>query len=143
MKHGYIHQISNSVKNENLFWKKSPKKKYTLEAEELALVYYAIKKSNEYDRNNKDKIIKNSFSYKMIKKLFKVVYGTSCHRAQRARMLKILKDAGLIVKIGNYIPGVRGNCYVVAEIHELFNQADVQCSWLDGSMEEFIESLCA
>ena len=52
----YINQISKLITKTELYWKKGTKK-LKLEIEELALIYYAIKKSNEYDRGNRDQII--------------------------------------------------------------------------------------
>lgn len=94
-----------------LKWKKDGHKQYALTVDELALVYFSIKKSNECDKTNSDRIIRNSFSYKRLKSIFSMVLGKGCHRAKCSRILQVLQDIGLIEKTGNYISSVRGNCY--------------------------------
>lgn len=112
-----INIVSNHIDgNIELNWSKDSKKSYNLEIEKVSLVYFAILKSNEYDLNNKDMIVRNSFSYKMINKVFWTVYEKGCHRAKSAKILKILKQAGLIEKTGNHIAGIRGTCYKANKI---------------------------
>jgi hypothetical protein len=96
-----------------LKWKMNSQKQYALTVDELALVYFSIKKSNEYDKTNSDKIIRNSFSYKRLKSIFKMVLNKGCHRAKCGRILQVLQEINLIEKTGNYICSVRGNCYKV------------------------------
>jgi hypothetical protein len=95
----------------NIKWKKDSHKQHALNIEELALVYYAIQVSNDCDRNNSDRMIRNSFSYKRIQEVFRTVLGKGCHRAKCSKILQILHSVGLIEKTGNYICSVRGNCY--------------------------------
>jgi hypothetical protein len=97
----------------HLKWKMNSQKQYALAMDELALVYFSIKKSNEYDKTNSDTIIRYSFSYKRLKSIFKMVLNKGCHRAKCSRILQVLQEIGLIEKTGNYICSVRGNCFKV------------------------------
>jgi hypothetical protein len=78
----------------------------------------------------------------MVKKVFLAVYEKSCHRAKTARILKLLKEVGLIKKTGNYLAGTRGNCYVISEIYDCFESNLSMDDWINSmTMDEFLQSL--
>ena len=106
---------SNIAPDIDMKWTKDKKKYYNLKTEELALIYYAILKSNELDHKS-NRIIKNSFSYKRIQEIFNVVYGKGCHRAKCNKILQVLQTIKLVNKTGNHIAGIRGNCYVAKAV---------------------------
>lgn len=115
-KHYYIQIVSDRISSDiDLKWSKDKNKSYTLKVEDIALIYFAIIKSNELDRNNVS-LVQNSFSYKRIQSIFRLVYDIGCHRAKCNKILKVLRETGLVGKTGNYIAGVRGNCYTAKAV---------------------------
>jgi hypothetical protein len=79
-KEAVIHMLQTHMPDyKNIKWKKDSHKQHALNIEELALVYYAIQVSNDCDRNNSDRMIRNSFSYKRIQEVFRTVLGKGCH----------------------------------------------------------------
>ena len=112
----YVNIVSDKISEDiNLKWSKDKQKIYTLEIEEIALIYYAILRSNELDRDTCS-LIQNSFSYKRIQSVFRLVYDKGCHRNKCSKILTVLKKTGLVKRSKNYIAGVRGNCYTAKAV---------------------------
>jgi hypothetical protein len=111
----YISIISDRMEGLSTSWSKDKSKVYQIKLEELALIYYAIGKSNTLD-SKKTKSEKNSFSYHQVKGCFQLIYGKGCHRAKIAKIFKLLLEAGLIRVIGHYEIGQYGNKYEAVDI---------------------------
>jgi len=105
-----VSHVSARVNGLDRSWSKDKSKVYEIKIEELALVYYAIGKSNSMD-SKKTNSEKNSFSYHQVKGCFQLIYGKGCHRAKIAKIFKILLEAGLIRLVGQYAMGQYGNKY--------------------------------
>jgi hypothetical protein len=109
VKSDMISKVSLRMDGLDRSWSKG-KKTYEIKIDELALIYYAIGKSNQMD-SKKRNLEKGSFSYHQVKECFQLIYGKGCHRAKIARIFKILKEAGLIVLVGDFEVGCYGNKY--------------------------------
>ena len=103
--------VETHTSPEDRYWFKG-KKKYHLKSEELALIIYAILKSNEIDdKKNMNNSKKYAFSYKQVQDVFRTVYQKGCHRDKISCIFKTLKKRGLIELVGEYEPGQHGNKY--------------------------------
>ena len=93
------------------YWFKG-KKRYNLKTEDLALIYYAIVKSNEIDNAKKVSSTKRyAFSYQQIVDIFRAIYNKGCHNDKMSTIFKLLKESELIELIGDYQIGSHGNKY--------------------------------
>jgi len=112
IKEKMIERICDAVESSDKSWVKDRTRNqiYDITVEELALVYYAIHKSNTMDKHRKSEK-KGSFSYLQVQNCFKLAYGKKCHRAKGGRILAILREAGLIKLVGTYEIGKYGNKY--------------------------------
>jgi len=96
---------------EDQYWFKG-KKRYNLTTEDLALIYYAIIKSNEVD--GKKKVSNNkkyAFSYQQVKDTFRAISNKGCHNDKIATIFKLLIKSKLIKFVGDYEAGIHGNKY--------------------------------
>jgi hypothetical protein len=109
--------VEENIDPEDKYWFKG-KKKYYLKSEELALIYYAILKSNEIDDKKKvNNTNKYAFSYKQVQDVFRTVYQKGCHRDKIFSIFKLLKNSELIESVGEYEPGKHGNKYKACNKH--------------------------
>ena len=109
MKMGWskILKLIKSHLPEKLTYKQGKKVK-TITYEEIGYVYQVIKKMEESDQ---DYILANSLSYNRADELFIEEFGHKCGKHKFSGIIKILLNARLIEKSGNYKVGLRGNCY--------------------------------
>ena len=91
---------------------KKDKKMKPIAAEDIALIYFAIEKSTEVDQMKVGYIV-NSFSYRQARRILQS-NGRGAHKSKIAKIFALLKEFGLIKKVGNFVPGRRGNCYVAS-----------------------------
>lgn len=116
---GVVISIFNKVISLNRTWTKDAKlnRIYEIGVEELALIYYALCRSNELDDNAKGgECMRYAFSYRQLQDCYRLVYGQSCHRAKAGRILDVLKKSGLIEPVGSYAIGEHGNKYKAIRI---------------------------
>ena len=108
--------IEDHTDEQDRHWNKG-KKQYPLSCDNLALVYYAILKSNEIDDQKKGPDgNKYAFSYHQVKDTFQATYQKGCHNDKIAAIFKILKDAELIERVGDFEVGVHGNQYEARQV---------------------------
>jgi hypothetical protein len=109
--------VLDKIEDIDLCWTRDHRRELVDEVtvEELALVYYAIKKSNQWDRNkNSSKAF--AFSYHQVRECFQLVYGRKPHRAKVAKIFKVLQEAEMIYPIERCCVGSYGNKYRVVDL---------------------------
>ena len=110
-----INMIKAHMNTEDRYWYKG-KKRYNLKAEDFALIYYAVIKSNEAD-DRRSKSSKNyAFSYRQGQDVFRASHNKGCHRNKISTILKVLKESELIELVGDYQIGSHGNKYKAKKI---------------------------
>ncbi|MFC1783188.1 hypothetical protein ACFL02_06340 [Planctomycetota bacterium] len=115
--------ISENMGDIDLKYSRGKNKTLSVKVEELALIYFAIHKSNISDAAKKDDdLFKYSYSYNMIRDTMILKFGSDrkknggYNKNKAAKILKVLQETGMIVKVGNYIIGTRGTCYQATKI---------------------------
>ncbi len=109
-----LESIFNRIESLDKTWVKDPRRGriYDIHDEELALVYYAISKSNDMDeKRGRSNSMRYAFSYRQVQDCFRAVYRQTCHRAKARRVLAILVEAGLLEPVGSHLAGEHGKRY--------------------------------
>ena len=110
-KESMVERIESSVDKEDRQWFKG-KKRYNLTTEDLALIYYAILKSNEIDDNKKTNTNKKyAFSYKQVRDTFRAICNKGCHNDKIATIFKVMRKSKRIDLVGDFEIGGHGNKY--------------------------------
>ncbi len=87
-----------------------------LTLDDLAVAYFAVERVGQY-----------GITYGQLDRCFRTTTNRSCHRAKVTAVLAALVSLGMIVKVGNYSVGRKGNQYKI--VREPF------------VMDDFIKSL--
>jgi hypothetical protein len=82
--------------------------------EDVAFILYLVAKTNYMNYDN-DSEVANSFSCKQAQGFYRKKYDKVLHPAKFCAVMRLLQEAGLIERIGDYIKGVRGNQYQARE----------------------------
>jgi len=118
-----VQYLTDNMVDIDLKYSRGKNKTLSVKVEELALIYFAIHKSNISDAAKKDDdLFKYSYSYNMIRDTMILKFGSDCkknggyNKNKTAKILKVLQETEMIVKVGNYIIGTRGTCYQTVKI---------------------------
>jgi len=106
-----VKAVEARIGRSDLAWSNGKNKRNRLTVEDLAAVYYAIRKSNDADSAREASLRTNSFSYEQAKSACQIILGKKCHRAKISRILALLREMNLIEKIDDHIIGLKGAGY--------------------------------